>query len=325
MPHAGEKPKISIIVLNFNGLSYLKQTIPALLALKYPNKEVVVFDNGSTDGSVGFLKNNPAIKLIESSRNLGYSAGKNRAVEHSSGEFVLLIDNDILINDAGILEKMLENYSAETAFLQVPLLDAGKDKTGFYGIYFSVYGVNLHKTQVEIDKILHSKHHLIEIAGATGGCMFFERNKWFEIEGFDEAQSFNLDDIDIGPRAIIYGYKNFLFTKSYFTHLGIVHKRSSRLYANRFRLIFSGHARSMVKNYKTLNLIKRFPLFFIHQFFKAFKYTLLRKNIFVLFAFFDSFFRFCRNLKGTLRERKIIQRKRTVKTDAFLKIDIPKF
>ena len=311
---------ISIIFLNYNGLDYLKQIIPAAISLSYPNKELIVFDNGSDDGSVEFLKSHSEVHVIENPKNLGYSKGKNRAITYARGKFILMLDNDILINDTDILGKLLNNYSEQTAFLQVPLLDIGKIKTRFYGIFFSIYGVNLHKKQLEIEKILNSEHQLVEIAGATGGCMFFTREKWDELGGFDEAQTFNLDDIDIGPRAMLFGYKNYLYTKSYFTHLGFVHKQSSKLYANRFKLVFSGHARSMFKNYKTINLVKRFPFFVLHQFFKAVKYSILRRNIFVFFAFFHSFFRFCRNLKSTLQERKIIQHKRKVKADDFLNV-----
>lgn len=313
---------ISIIFLNYNGLNYLKQTIPAALSLIYPNKEIIVFDNGSDDGSVEFLKALAEVRVIENPENLGYSKGKNRAITYAKGEFVLMLDNDILIRDKDILERIVEKYTEETAFIQVPLLDIGKSKTGFYGIFFSIYGVNLHKKKVEIEKILNSKQKTIEIAGATGGCMFFRRKIWDELGGFDEVQTFNLDDIDIGPRAIIYGYRNFLYTKSYFLHLGIVHKQSAKLYANRFKLIFSGHARSMFKNYKIDNLIFHFPFFIFFQFFKSLKYSILKRNIFIFFAFCNSFFRFCKYFKSTLHERKIIQRKRKVKSDDFLKVKV---
>lgn len=317
--------KLSVIILNLDGLNYLKQTIPAILRLSYSNIEVIVFDNASTDGSIEFLENFQEIKLIKSSENLGYSKGKNQAVSHATGDFILMLDNDILINDVDILEQLIKNYSSKTAFLQLPLVDVGKTKTAYYGIYYSLYGVNLHKPEIEIEKIQNTKQNLIEIGAATGGCMFFERKKWDDIGGFDENQSFNLDDMDIGPRAVIYGYKNFLYTKSYFTHLGIVHKQSSRLYANRFKLVFSGHTRSMFKNYKAHNLMIRFPLFVLHQLFKAIKYSVLRKNGLIFLAFCNSFFRFCGNFKSTLRERKIIQRKRKIETDDFLKIKIPEF
>ena len=319
------KALISIIILNFNGLEYLKETIPSILSLQYSNKEIIVFDNASTDGSIEFLSAFSEITLVKSKINLGYSKGKNEAIKHSNGEDILMLDNDILINNVNILQELKENYSQEIAFLQVPLIDINQEETDFYGIYFSIYGANLHKKQIEKSKILASEQKLIEIAGATGGCMFFKRSVWDKLGGFDESQMFNLDDIDIGPRAIIYGYKNYLYTKAFFTHIGIAHKNSKKLYANRFKLVFSGHARSMIKNYTLKSLLIYFPIFVAFQFFKALKYTILKRNLNVFLAFFSSVFRFFKNINSTFVERKKIQNKRVLKNDVFLKIKVPNF
>ncbi len=319
------KDLISVIILNFNGLEYLKKTIPSIISLSYSNKEIIVFDNASNDGSLEFLSAFAEVSLVKSNTNLGYSKGKNEAVKHSKGKYVLMLDNDILIRNVNILQEVKANYSQQTAFLQVPLIDINKEKTGFYGIYFSIYGANLHKKQIEKSKILNSEQTLIEIAGATGGCLFFKRKVWNDLGGFDESQMFNIDDIDIGPRAVIYGYKNYLYTKSFFTHIGIVHKTLKKLYANRFKLVFSGHARSMIKNYTLKNLLIYFPVFVIFQFFKAIKYTILKRNLNVFLAFFSSVVRFFKNINSTFVERKKIQNKRVLKKDVFLEIKVPKF
>jgi len=316
---------ISIIILNYNGLEYLKKTIPSIINIQYPNKEIIILDNGSTDGSVEFIKKFKHVKLIDKGINIGYSKGKNEAVKQSTGEFVLMLDNDILINDVDILQKLKESYFKQTAFLQVPLVDVDKRETGFYGIYFSIYGVNLHKKQIEKSRILNSEQTLIEIAGATGGCMFFKREVWNVLGGFDESQIFNIDDVDIGARAVIYAYKNYLYTKAFFTHIGVVHKISKELYAKRFKLVFSGHARSMIKNYRLKNLLIHFPIFLVFQVFKAIKYSIIKRNIFVFTSFIGSVGLFFKNLPSTFKEREKIQKKRVLKNDDFLKIKTPKF
>ena len=90
-------PLISVVMLNYNGLKYLKRTIHPILKLNYPTFEFIIVDNGSTDGSIEFIKKFKRIKLIENGENLGYSKGKNIGVKHAKGEYVLLLDNDILL------------------------------------------------------------------------------------------------------------------------------------------------------------------------------------------------------------------------------------
>ena len=93
-------PKISVVMLNYNGLKYIKKTIPSILKLSYSNFELIVVDNGSTDGSIDFLKKNKEVLLIDNRENLGYSVGKNIGIKHAHGEFIFLIDGDILIENS---------------------------------------------------------------------------------------------------------------------------------------------------------------------------------------------------------------------------------
>jgi len=69
-------PKVAIVILNWNGQNYLSKFLPSVLATAYENKEVIVADNGSTDGSVSFLeKQFPQVKLIRFNENKGFAKG----------------------------------------------------------------------------------------------------------------------------------------------------------------------------------------------------------------------------------------------------------
>ena len=155
--------------------------------------------------------------------------------------------------------------------------------------------------------------------------MFFIKSVWNKIKGFDENQVFNLDDMDIGPRAYLLGFENILCSQDYFIHLGVKHQDSLKYDTNRFKSLFSGHARSMIKNYKLKNLILRFPLLCLYQFIKSIKYSIKRKSLLVLFSFLYSGGLFLKNLPDTLKQRKITQSKRVIKEDIFLMIKPPKF
>jgi len=185
--------------------------------------------------------------------------------------------------------------------------------------------LNMHRPSIDIKNIINFSKDFIQIGGPTGGCFFCSKKNWEKIGGFDESQIFNIDDADIGPRSIIYGYKNYLYTKIFFTHLGIKKTEKPENYAQRFKLLFSGHARTMIKNYNLKNLIFLFPLFFIFQLIKAIRYSFKKRSLKVFWVFLNSLGLFIKNFPNTLKQRKIIQSKRIIKEDIFLKIKPPKF
>lgn len=299
--------------------------MPAVLRLDYENLEIIVVDNGSRDGSVEYLKSLSRVTIVANAENLGYGVGKNLGVSAARGEYVLFLDNDILIENVGILKALLGLMDDDTGFVQVPLLDTGMDKTKYYGISFGMYGANAHMRPVHIDRILGYKEKTIEIGAATGASWFFRRSVWNDLGGLDESQPFNIDDIDIGPRAWIYGYKNLLYTKDRFIHLGINKTITARAYAQRFRYVFSGHARSILKNYTLMGVVRVFPIFLTYSFLKALKFMVLKHNSVVLLSFLSSVAFFVRNISDTLQHRRWIQSKRRSREDMFLKVKPPSF
>ncbi|MBU0612614.1 glycosyltransferase family 2 protein [Patescibacteria group bacterium] len=316
----GLEPLVSIIILNFNGLDYLKRTIDSVFKIDYSNYEVIIVDNGSTDESIHYIEKYDNIKLIKNKKNLGFSQGKNIGIDHARGEFILSIDNDISLTDDQLLNKLLNIYSNEYAFIQVPLLDSNSKVTNDYGIYFSLYGLHWHKKTVSIDKILNYPEDTIEIAGPTGAFMFFNKHVWDKIGGFDQSQLFHLDDIDIGPRAYLFGYKNMLYTKSFVYNLGSERSRESKIYLDYYKYQFSGHARSIIKNYNKFNLIFRFPIFVTFQILKTIKYAIKYREIRIAIAFFASISVFVRKLNNSFKQRAMLQSKRVVKDDLYLKL-----
>lgn len=105
------QPKVSIIVLNWNGKNHTVECLNSLSKLDYSNYEVILVDNGSSDGSVDFLKSKfPNICLIENKRNLGFAEGNNVGVRHAmktGADYVLLLNNDAVVDGAFLKELVL--------------------------------------------------------------------------------------------------------------------------------------------------------------------------------------------------------------------------
>lgn len=104
-------PKVFVITLNWNGKQWLEDCLSSVLASDYPNFEVVMVDNGSTDGSADLVRETfPAVHIIQTGRNLGYARGFNAGLEFASArgvDYFLIMNNDTVI-DRGALAALVE-------------------------------------------------------------------------------------------------------------------------------------------------------------------------------------------------------------------------
>ena len=74
-------PRVAVVILNWNGKKYLEKFLPSVIASTYPNLEIILGDNASTDQSVMFVEENfPSIRIIKNDRNLGFAGGYNQVL-----------------------------------------------------------------------------------------------------------------------------------------------------------------------------------------------------------------------------------------------------
>ena len=91
-----KQPLVSIVNVTWNGKEFLKKYLPSLNNLNYPNYEVIIVDNASSDGSVDFVKKEyPEFKIIENQTNLGTAQGSNVAIDKAKGKYIFWISNDM--------------------------------------------------------------------------------------------------------------------------------------------------------------------------------------------------------------------------------------
>ncbi|MBD3182835.1 glycosyltransferase [Candidatus Poribacteria bacterium] len=105
------QPKVFVLTLNWNGKKWLGDCLTSILEMDYPNYEVVVIDNGSTDGSVDFVRENfPNVHLVLNGENLGYSEGFNQGIRYAhqrGADYFLIMNNDTVI-DKNALSALME-------------------------------------------------------------------------------------------------------------------------------------------------------------------------------------------------------------------------
>ena len=105
-------PKVSIIIVNWNGLAHLPDCLDSLAAQTYRDFEVILVDNGSNDASVEFVrKQYPWVKLVPLPRNTGFATGNNRGLEQTSGDYIVTLNNDTKV-EPGWLEYLVKTADA---------------------------------------------------------------------------------------------------------------------------------------------------------------------------------------------------------------------
>ena len=141
--HEGTKTQMperraTIIIVSWDGKHLLAECLPALIeAVKQDGSphEILVVDNGSTDGSVDFIRRNfPTVRVLELDRNYGFTGGNNRGVDQASTDIVVLLNNDMVV-DRAFLKPLLDGFSDPSVFAvtsQIFFADAGRrrEETG---------------------------------------------------------------------------------------------------------------------------------------------------------------------------------------------------
>lgn len=225
--------KVSIIIVNYNGKELLKECLPSVIdeiKRHRGEKEVIVIDNGSTDGSVEFIKENfPEVKVVELPYNMGFIGGANCGFKESSGDIVVLLNNDMKV-EKGFLEKLLEPFSAPDVFSttsQIFFFEAGKrrEETGKTRGVWSRAGLNIwHSERIDErwENVLYS----------GGGSSAYRRDILLKLGGFDRIyEPFYVEDTDLSYMAWKRGLKSILVPQSvvYHKHRGTI----GRLYGKK--------------------------------------------------------------------------------------------
>lgn len=192
--------KISVIIPSYNGQKLLAQNLPKACE-NCPNCQIIVVDDGSTDDSADFVRENfPQIKLIKSEKNQGFAKAVNLGVQKASGDLIILLNSDVAPR-SDFLKLPLSHFKNKKVF-GVGLCDLSHEKEkiierGRGGAYFTKGFVSHFALPSEKGETLW----------VSGGSAIFDRQKFLELGGFDSIFApFYWEDIDLAFRAWQKGY-----------------------------------------------------------------------------------------------------------------------
>jgi GT2 family glycosyltransferase len=287
-------------------------------------------DNGSTDGSVEFVKSNfPLVKIVENRVNLGFAAGNNVGIRYSSGDYVILLNTDTRVSP-NFIEELVNCARMDPEIGSVGCKLLPENKSVKHGPMFTKNG---YIVPLLTGGIL-LKDRLEMLFNTDGYCLsncaaaaLYRKSALEVTEGFDPGFQFDYEDNDLGFRLWVAGYKNYYTTKTNVVHIGGA-SLGSILSKDRYIRITRNMLFTYIKNYEARNVVTRFLLLLwilipFHHMAKILFHELrsfgnnspqqapgLSRQAY--FSLFEAYLQFIRGLRHATRQRAKVQASRKV-------------
>jgi GT2 family glycosyltransferase len=200
--------RVSVIIVNYNGAHLLPDCLEGLEAQTRPADEVIVVDNHSTDDSISILKGQyPWVRVVRSGENLGFSGGNNLGIWESTGEVVVLLNNDTLPSPGFIesIVKPLERDEDISAVSGVLTFTSSPEIVATSGVEVFDNGLALDRDIGALWCGLPSEQ---PVFGPTGGAAAFRRAILSQTDLFPEPYFLYLEDVDLAWRLRLQGFRS---------------------------------------------------------------------------------------------------------------------
>jgi GT2 family glycosyltransferase len=248
--------KVAVIILNWNGKHFLEQFLPSVVAHSLNEQtEVWVADNGSTDGSIDFIKSNfPQVKRILFDKNYGFTGGYNRALQQIKATYYVLLNSDVEVTQnwiEPIISYMDANEKVAAAMPKLLAHDSRNqfEYAGAAGGFIDFLGFPFCRGRIlsELEHDDGQYDQASEIFWATGACLFVRASIYHETGGLDEDFFAHMEEIDLCWRMKNRGYKIMYLPQSLVYHVG-----GGTLPNNNPRKLFLNYRNNLLLLYKNL-------------------------------------------------------------------------
>lgn len=240
-------PNISVIVPCLNGKEVIGKLIKSIQKQKYDGKaEIIVTDDGSTDGTSSFLKSEfPKVKIVTFTRNKGSAPALNAAAKTAKGEYILATNDDVVF-DKNALTALVDcsRSGHDIGIVTGKMLDA-KGK-------FAIPGFKINHFLGYHPFDLSKKNKIREMDWAVGACLLIKKDLFQKLNGFDEKFIFCGEEYDLSYRVRRLDLKILYTPRAIFYH---AFRRSSTLNTENLFAHYRGKFRYMFKNARLDHLL----------------------------------------------------------------------
>lgn len=201
-------PLLSVVIPNWNGAHFLPPCLDALARQTYANLEVIVVDNASSDGSQMLIQERyPAVRLLPLSENRGFTGACNAGMEAARGMYIALLNNDTEVDNgwAAAVTDAFARYPQAGSVASKMLLYDRRDHIHTAGDFFTVDGRAGNRGVWQKDEGQYDQEEYV--FSACGGSAAYRRVMLDEIGLLDDAFFFSGEDVDLGWRAQLAGWR----------------------------------------------------------------------------------------------------------------------
>lgn len=215
--------KVSVIIPNYNGEKYLRNCIASLQQQTYQDYELIFVDNASSDRSLEIMNefafSTPPLRMIRNTENKGFAKAVNQGIKTAAGEYIVLLNNDTeaqfdwlqyLVQAMEEDEKIFSVSSKMLRYHERDIIDDAGDE-------FTVLGWAYKRGDGRTSKYYTQKE---EVFSSCAGAAIYRKSILGEIGLFEEVFFAYLEDVDLGYRARIHGYKNIYCPQAIIYHVG---------------------------------------------------------------------------------------------------------
>ena len=316
-------PFCSVNVLNYNEKEYLNNCLASLSKINYPRKryEIILIDNGSSDGSVDFVKETfPKIKIIQN-RNIGFSAGNNIALRNEESDYCILLNADAAVDKNWLVELVKVAESDKSIGLctsKIMMLDDNKIINSAGGVVHFL-GFAWPRGLYTRDKNQFDKNE--ETTLASGASLLIRKNIFRKVGYFDEIYFLYCEDLDYTWRARLAGFKAIFVPNSvvYHKYGGSVRKNITNF--KKFYFVERNRLVTIMKNYSLETLLVILPIMLLTEIGFMLYYSSLGSPLLKI----RTYYWILKNIKGILIKRKEIQITREVTDGEVVGLFVSKF
>ena len=213
--------RVSVIIVNWNGEPFLERCLSSLMCQTVTPHEIILVDNASSDGSVAIAQRFPAVRLIELDRNTGFAQGNNLAIEAAfiASEWIALINPDAFAEPRW-LEALLmaaENNPEFDVFGSKLLNAAKPTRLDGSGDTYHVSGL---AWRMGHGLPVPTSEHECEVFSSCAAAALYRRSALREVGGFDEDYFCYVEDVDLGFRLRLAGFRCLYVPQSVAHHVG---------------------------------------------------------------------------------------------------------
>src|ERR1700744_1640892 len=221
-------PKVAVVILNWNGAKHLAQFLPSVLTSVWPNLEIVVGDNASTDNSVEMLKRDfPSVTIIQNTDNFGFTGGYNKVLAQVEADYFILLNSDVEVQPGWITPVIELMESDDKIAVAAPKIKSFSERdhfehAGAAGGFIDNLGYPFCRGRIfyEVEEDKGQYDESGEVFWASGASMFIKKKYWDEAGGFDQRFFAHMEEIDLCWRLKNRGYKIMYCAQSEVFHLG---------------------------------------------------------------------------------------------------------